>query len=218
MPVIKADELKARHREVRESQPKGLSVRIHRAISWLKRAEQETEDPAAAFIFLWISLNAAYAHEFSFEEKEQALIRKFIDLLVEHDHENRLHALLFDQFTGPIRVLIDNKFVFEPFWRALREHDSSERWKQKFNERRELAMHALLGKRVDVLLRVILERLYVLRNQLMHGGATWSGGVNVQQLRDGVAILGTLVPIVIDLMIGMKDVELGQECYPYLQM
>lgn len=77
MPVITAHELKTRHRLVRDDHPEGLRVRIHRAISWLARAEQETEDPDAAFIFHWIALNAAYAHEFGFEERELVQIKRF---------------------------------------------------------------------------------------------------------------------------------------------
>lgn len=109
MPVIMSDTLKARHRLVRDDQPEGLRVRIHRAISWLALAEREVDDPDAAFIFLWIALNAAYAHEFGFEERELVQIRRFIAVLVEHDLEQRLHAVPFRQFSGPIRTLIDNR-------------------------------------------------------------------------------------------------------------
>jgi len=216
MPVITSDTLKARHRLVRDDQPEGLRVRIHRAISWLARAEREVDDPDAAFIFLWIALNAAYAHEFGFEERELVQIRRFIAVLVEHDLEQRLHAVLFRQFSGPIRTLIDNRFVYEPFWRALREHDGSGRWEQQFSDSRETAMRAVLDKRVDVLLQVILDRLYMLRNQLVHGGTTWASSVNRAQLRDGVAILGTLVPVILALMVEMKDFDLGQEAFPVL--
>lgn len=218
MPVITSDTLKARHRLVRDDQPEGLRVRIHRAISWLARAEREADDPDAAFIFLWIALNAAYAHEFGFEERELVQIRRFIAVLVEHGLEQRLHAVLFRQFSGPIRTLIDNRFVYEPFWRALREHDGSGRWEQQFSDSREIAMRAVLDKRVDVLLQVILDRLYMLRNQLVHGGTTWDSSVNRAQLRDGVAILGTLVPVILALMVEMKDVDLGQEIFPALHV
>lgn len=70
-------------------------------------------------------------------------------------------------------------------------------------------MRAVLDKRVDVLLQVILDRLSMLRNQLVHGGTTWASSVNRAQLRDGVAILGTLVPVILALMVEMKDVDLG---------
>lgn len=218
MSVITSDGLKARHRLVRDNQPEGLRVRIHRAISWLARAEREVDDSDAAFIFLWIALNAAYAHEFGFEERELVQIRRFTTVLVEHDLEQRLHTVLFRQFSGPIRTLIDNRFVYEPFWRALREHDGSGKWEQQFRDSREIAMRAVLENRVDVLLQVILDRLYTLRNQLMHGGTTWASSVNRAQLRDGVAILATLVPVILALMMEMKDVDLGQEIFPVLHV
>lgn len=53
-------ELKARQRAERDSYPENLSLRVHRALSWLDRAEQD-DDPDSRFIFLWIAFNAAYA-------------------------------------------------------------------------------------------------------------------------------------------------------------
>ena len=54
--------LKARQREERENYPINLGLRVHRALSWLDRAEQSDDDDAR-FIFLWIAFNAAYANE-----------------------------------------------------------------------------------------------------------------------------------------------------------
>jgi hypothetical protein len=55
---------KARQRELRHTFPESLGLRVHRALSWLNRAEQEPDDHDARFIFLWIAFNAAYAQEF----------------------------------------------------------------------------------------------------------------------------------------------------------
>ena len=63
---------------------------------------------------------------------------------------------------------------------------------------------------------IILRRLYTLRNQLMHGGATWNGQVNRAQITDGVAILECLVPIVIDLMLDHPLKFLGAPSYPLI--
>ena len=43
--------LKERHREIRDGHPEALRFRIHRAISWLSRSEQEFDDQDARFIF-----------------------------------------------------------------------------------------------------------------------------------------------------------------------
>ncbi|MFZ9363927.1 MAG: hypothetical protein ACO25T_09900, partial [Arenimonas sp.] len=59
------------------------AIRLHRAISWLARAEQEAEDPDARFIFLWIALNAAYAKQFGFERVERGNLQNFIDTLLQ---------------------------------------------------------------------------------------------------------------------------------------
>ena len=62
--------LKTRQRALRENWPQDFALRIHRAISWIGRAEQETVDDAAAFLFLWIAFNAAYGGE-RFESGER---------------------------------------------------------------------------------------------------------------------------------------------------
>ncbi len=38
---------------------------VYRALSWLNCAEQHEDDLDSKFIFLWVSFNAAYAHEMS---------------------------------------------------------------------------------------------------------------------------------------------------------
>jgi hypothetical protein len=40
---------------------------------------------------------------------------------------------------------------------------------------RKPALHALMEKDTSTLLSIMLDRLYVLRNQLTHGGAMWNG-------------------------------------------
>lgn len=206
--------LKQRHRAIRDSQPEALRVRIHRAISWLARAEQEGDDMDARFLFLWIALNAAYASEFGFEHTERDQARTFVGRLLALDTEKRLHAVLFQQFTGPVRTLIENKFVFEPFWKALRDHDGSGHWEQQFVASRKVALKALMDKQTDVLLSIVLDRLHTLRNQIVHGGATWNSGTNRAQVKDGAQILGSLLPIVIDLMITNDNVDFEAIAYP----
>ena len=208
--------LKEKHRQVRESQPEGLRMRIHRALSWLARAERETDDLDGRFIFLWVALNAAYAEEFGFEKVERVKAREFLGKLLACDTTRRLHDVVFRQFTGPIRTLIENKFVFEQFWRALRDHDSSDAWSTQFAAERQLALRALMGNQTDLVLSIVLDRLYVLRNQLVHGGATWNSSANRTQLKDGAAILMAIVPVVIDVMMESSAVDFGSVAYPHI--
>lgn len=206
--------LKTKLAHLPETVEEAFRVRCHRAISWLKRAEAEVEDPDAAFLFLWIGLNAAYAWDFGHEERERDQIRRFFERLLARDGRGRLHALFFQKYSGPIRTLIDNRFVFEPFWRALREHDSSGAWETQFNLAKDRAMRSLIGSETAVLASIVIDRLYVLRNQLVHGGATHGSTVNRQQVKDGAALLGSLLPVVIDLMLDAPEAGFGPIAYP----
>jgi len=190
------------------------AIRLHRAISWLARSEQETDDPDARFIFLWIALNAAYAKQFGFERVERENLQSFINVLVQADADGSLKKAVFSQFSGPIRVLIENKFIFDGFWKALRDHDASDRWKTDFSSANTRAMQAVMANQTGVVLSIVFDRLYVLRNQLVHGGATWNSKVNRQQISDGANILGTLVPLIIALMIAHAELDFGEILYP----
>lgn len=211
-----ADALHARLRRDGERVPEPTRVRLHRAISWLRRAEQEASDDDARFIFLWVAFNAAYAREVAPEETERTRFSGFFDLLVQLDTERRLHALLFQQFTGPIRTLVDNRFVFEPFWKALREHDAHSDWEQRFANGRKAALAAVMAGDTAKVLGIVFDRLYVLRNQLLHGGATWNSGVNRAQVADGARILAALVPATLALMLEHPDAPYGDIMYPVL--
>ena len=212
--MLTAAELKDRHRQIRDQEPDALRLRIHRALSWLIRSEQEQTDPDLRFVLQWIGLNAAYAREFGREETERTRAKAFLDTLVALDTQKRLHQALFQQFTGPIRTLIDNKFTFEPFWTAMRTHDASNRWEEGFANSKKAAFAAVMQGDTTKVLGIVFDRLYVLRNQLVHGGATWNSQVNRAQLTDAVAILGTLVPLIISVMMDHPGQDYGDALYP----
>lgn len=209
-----ADTLKARLHELADRHAESSRIRIHRAISWLGRAEAETADPDARFVFLWIAFNAAYAHEFGEDVKAREQLHAFFVKALASDAHKRLAAVLFQQFSGPIRTLVENRFVFEPFWRALREHDSSDRWEIKFEQSKKIALQSIVGSETATVLSIVFDRLYVLRNQLIHGGATWNSGTNRAQVKDGANILIAIIPVVIGLMLDHPEVDFGTIQYP----
>jgi hypothetical protein len=53
--------LKKRQRAERNNSPHNLSLRVHRALSWLQRNESSHNDLDGPFIFLWFGIGAAYA-------------------------------------------------------------------------------------------------------------------------------------------------------------
>ena len=63
-------------------------------------------------------------------------------------------------------------------------------------------------------MEILFDRIYTLRNQLIHGGATWLSKVNRDQVRDGSRILIELVPAMIHLVMENPDDGWGDVCYP----
>jgi len=210
-------ELKAYQRKHRDTWNQGLSLRVHRALSWLNRAEQERErdDTDAEFVFLWIAFNAAYANEYSNAQQgtERDTYREFFARLVDCDKENQLYRIIWDLYPSAIRTLMDNKYVFQPYWDSVNGRIESGAWKDTFEKARRRAHQALAEQDVATSLSIIMDRLYTLRNQLIHGGATWAGNLNREQLKDATAILRTLVPIMIKLMMENGKMIWGDAAY-----
>ena len=211
--------LKTRHRAERDAWHPNLSLRVHRALSWLDRAEQLADDADGQFIFLWIAFNAAYATEIDerFRLSEQETFRNFLQKLVELDKPGRIAELVWTEFPKSIRVLLDNKFVFQDFWNFQNGSLPEEEWKRRFATGRKAARIALGGRDTVTVLSVALSRIYTLRNQLIHGGATWNGSVNREQLRDCVNLMGKLVPLVIEIMMDHPGTLWGDAVYPVVK-
>ena len=196
------EELKKRQRAERENHPENIGIRIHRALSWLDRAEQ-CEDEDGRFIFLWISFNAAYANDLSDMDQmaETLVFNQFLERLVDLDKDKVLYNLIWSEFAGSIRLLLNNEYVFAPFWDFQRGKITENRWKAKFTTARRDANRALAKRDTAKVLAIVFSRLYMLRNQLVHGGATWDSSVNRNQLRDGANFLAKVVPLVIEILL-----------------
>lgn len=209
--------LKDKQRAIRAGLPETMGLRAHRAISWIGRAEASGDDDDARFIFLWIAFNAAYADEREFQAVAPGERAAFVDYfcrLVVRDEGRRIYKALWQRFSGPVRMLMENRYVFNPFWQHHNGIEGFEDWEEKFKaSSRSFAQAFQAGDTVRVL-SFVFDRLYVLRNQLVHGGATWNSGVNRSQVRDGAAILSVLLPVFVDLMMDHPTDDWGRPFYP----
>ena len=211
-------QLKKRHRAEREYYHRNLSLRVHRSLSWLQRAELQ-EDLDGQFIFLWIAFNAAYATEISEEcrTSEQTSFRSFLEKLSGLDNGRRLAELAWSEFPRSIRILLNNRYVFQAFWDFHNGKLTQEDWQSQF-ERAKVAAQTALGKQDTAsVIGIALSRIYTLRNQLIHGGATWGSSVNRDQIRDCVALMSKLVPAILTIMMDHPDTLWGDACYPVVE-
>ena len=216
-PVPTFKMLKERHREIRDDLPQNLSLRIHRALSWLDCAEQKVDEDSK-FIFLWIAFNAAYGHEIedSWGCTEKKILRNFLKILIEADDAQILYGLSWREFSGPFRSLIDNQFVYQKYWEFQKGNLSEAEWLNGFEQDRSAANSALGRMDTEKFLMIVFERLYTLRNQLIHGSATWNSSVNREQIWDGSNIMGRVVPAIVAIMLDNNPRLLGSPAYPVI--
>jgi len=211
---MQSNKLKNKFKDIRIQLKEIHAIRLHRAISWLKCAEENKANQDLQFISLWVAFNACYAvnigKENTLTEKEQ--FKEFIIKLVKHDHEKRFFNLLWHQFSGPVRLLIENQYVFRQYWDFQRGEIRD--WKTAFSKSVTESLKYLSKEQVPELLEVVLDRLYTLRNQLIHGGATYKSEVNRSQVIDGCNMLNLLIPLIIEIMLDNANEDWGTICYP----
>ena len=207
--------LKDKQRALRAGFDAALALRVHRAISWIRRSERETDDDDVRFVLLWIAFNAAYASEIGEEDdSERDLFAGYFGRLVALDGGRRIYDAVWMRFPHEIRNLLDNRFVYSPFWSFHNGVAAFADWEERLARSRKTIAGAMGRMDTPRILSVVFDRLYVLRNQLVHGGATWNGAVNRAQVRDGAAILGWLVPIFVDMMMDHPEEAWGMPYYP----
>ncbi|MEZ8644918.1 hypothetical protein A9259_16915 [Vibrio cyclitrophicus] len=210
--------LKERHRRERESYPQSLSLRVHRALSWLNKAEQ-CEDYDSQFIFLWIAFNAAYAQNFDSRPdfSERGLYQEFVAKIERLDTSKKLSEIVWSQYSTSIRLILNNEFILQAFWKFQSGQITKEQWKQEQWNAKAAANSALASGDTTTVLSIVFSRLYTLRNQILHGGATYNSQANREQLRDCTSLLSNIVPTIIELMMDGNKELWGDAVYPLVQ-
>ena len=226
-------QLKKMHRELRDDCfEKEFNIRIHRSLSWLNRAEQEDKDMDAKFIFLWISLNSAYSIHLNTYERhaDEGLRLDFFKTLLKNG-QDKIHVIIYKRFFQEVKSILDNAFILTSFWQGKKD------WKTKLKNEKKAVQDALRNRNdlqvltlknekkavrdtlrdrndTDYILGILFRRLYVLRNQIFHGGATWQGKLNRQQVEDGASLLSYLVPVMLEIMMKNPKDNWGILAYP----
>lgn len=205
------------YKKKRETFNESFRLRIHRSLSWLKQAEQ-IEELDFKFISLWIAFNAAYAREIEdIPIGDKATFNEFIMRICALDEEHQVYNLIWQKFSGSIRLLLDNKYIFQPFWDFHNEKISETEWEKAFFLAKDKLLYALEEKKTDKVLTGLFQRLYTLRNQILHGGSTFNSKVNREQVKDGCNILSFLIPVMLEIMMKHHDdIEWGKPFYPVI--
>ena len=207
---------------------KPLSLRIHRAISWGRQAEQLSDNLDVRFMFLWIGFNSLYSREpnAAIAEGQNAKetikeIREYLDVLVPLNSD-LIHKVFWegDAFCAGL-LLMKDPYLFQFFWKVKTDPAKQNKWfaewesnKRKFCQAKSFDDTQKEKEIPNILSFTIFRRLCVLRNQVMHGSATHKSSKNRNALHRGVIVMERFLPICIDLMLKNPSEDWGKPLYP----
>jgi hypothetical protein len=202
---------KERLHAVRDDHP--TNVRFHRACSWLQEAEQaDGAKPDLVLTCQWIAFNALYGQwdpRLREPRADRECWRMFLDRVLALDVNGQLAAVLVDH-KKLVLAILDDAYLAAFFWRE----PSASRAARTTRDRHE-APTWYLERRWGLILQTLLERVYLLRCQLLHGAATFGSGRNRKSLGHCITMMNHLVPAILSVYVDHGDDEdWGPLCYP----
>ena len=220
--VMNINTLQQNFEQRRQQYHDDFRLRIHRALSWLQRSEQakHEQDIDAQFIFLWIGFNSIYAKEYITlnRQPDKSAFLEYIYQICFLDTSHEIYNHVWITFPHSIRLLLDNHFTFQLFWDYQNGLITQDEWLTAFEKHKRKALIALSEKDTCTILTIVFNHLYTLRNQILHGGATYNSTVNRSQLKDACQILTALIPIFISIMLDNPQEKVwGKTFYPVIK-
>lgn len=191
-------------------------IRLHRAFSWMERAEKVRDDADAdvALLCRWIALNALYGRwnaEALEPEQDRRCWQRFYGRLVTLDRSDHLGTMLTRERELVLSVLED-AYLSRYFWQSPSSAAA--------NRSRELRAEAAGWYRQrnwSPVLDRLLDRIYLLRCQLVHGAATFGSRLNRTSLQRCNRMLEHLLAAMVSVVIDHgADEDWGLMCYPPL--
>jgi hypothetical protein len=203
-----------KERLVREDRHEPIRIRVHRALSWLARVEELGEEAPldATLIFRWIALNSLYGNWDEAQRQpiaDRDSLQTFLERVLELDVDGRVHGVLIEH-RRLVMSIFEDEYLTKYFWEEPTEERARKSQKTKFAARNWY----LEGNNGLILWRV-MERIYLLRCQLVHGAATFGGSLNRTALRRCCGMLGHLLTALLLVIIdhGAEE-DWGPLCYP----
>lgn len=190
------------------------NVRFHRACSWLQRVEQLDDKADLDFALLgqWTAFNALYGQWDEVPKEplpDKMCWRVFLDRMLELDADGVITDALMDH-KPLVMSILEDEYLSRYFWQEPSDERARKSKKVKFDAR----TWYLDGNWTMILDRLI-ERVYFLRCQLVHGAATYNGSLNRTAIRRCSTMMGHLLPAMLSVWIddGAGE-DWGIMCYP----
>ena len=191
-------------------------IRFHRACSWLQQAEEMTtaELLDALLVHQWVAFNSLYGvwdGTVGIPTTDQVSWKQFLSRLLTLDADRALAGLLQDH-KPLVLSLLEDEYLDRLFW-----SDPSPQTARRAKRWRQEALTWYLEGRWGLVLERVLDRVYLLRCQLVHGAATCGGRLNRTPVRRATLFLARFLPAMLQVWIDHgSDLDWGPMCYPPL--
>ncbi len=190
-----------------------LLIRFHRACSWMAQAEAaHDQDTDERLLFSWIALNSLYGRwdeQRNEPEPDGRSMPAFIDAICEMDSKGRFGEML-QECRDLAMEIFEDPYVTEFFWKA----PSAGRARQATGTRHH-AKTWYAEQKWRMILQHLVDRIYFLRCQIVHGAATYRGKVNRKALARCADMLEAIVWCALDVICERgTEWNWGRLCYP----
>ena len=189
-------------------------IRFHRACSWLQRAEValEADDQDVAVVTLWVAMNSLYGRWDASRveaEPDRPSWRRFLTRILAIDTKNTISHTLIEH-KKLVMAILNDAYLNKYFWR---EPSSSEALKTTRDKRKAATWY--IEQNWTMVLDALVDQIYLLRCQLVHGAATHDSSYNRESLRRCTDMLQHLHEAVLTVWIeDGRDEDWGEMCYP----
>jgi hypothetical protein len=190
------------------------AIRMHRAISWLFACENG-ENVDLSFLSAWIGFNACYSvPPENAGETENARMWKFLQEVIEQDDHRLIASYIFEEQIGLIDSLMSIQYLFKQFWISI--HVQEEGWDAEYEIQNTRLLIDRDQRNTLSHCNAIVQRVYVLRNQVIHGGATFESSMNREQMNICNQFMHGLLLRIINVMMKKPLYDWGSTNYPPL--
>lgn len=170
---------------------------------WLNEASSGGVEPTSKFLYYWIAFDSLMDDCISLEKKAACFrtrLRGFLRYVTNIDSESHLEASLWKSYSNTIRILLDSRYTFKPYWDYQNGKISKENWVLALNRNNRIALKALEHRDIATLIFVIFERIYTLRNQLLHSAFCPNDACIYNDMRGATLIMSELIPVFLELL------------------
>ena len=182
----------------------------------MERVEIGEGDQDMDLLSVWIAFNALYG-QWDGRKREpkpdSECWRGFVRRLIQLDDSGHIAAVLTES-KRLVMSLLEDEYLSRFYWEEPSPKRARQSKKPKFEAQTWYIERSWL-----LILDRLLERVYLMRCQLVHGTATYNGRLNRTALRRCVTMMQQLLPAFLMVWIDHgADEDWGELCYPPLRL